>query len=715
MIGYFDKLYLTPPQLKFMRKHFFIVLLTFSLANLIASELHGQNWILNGNADADANSKLGTTNGQPVRLFTNNVERMRIDTLGKIGIGTTAPDASALLEITSTNKGVLLPRMTIVQRNAIPSPVNGLMVFQIDGARGLWYYYNGSWNPVATSASAWANTALSNLVTTAINTNLLPGTTGLRDLGSSSLGWRSLYLTGDAFIGGKLYLTGDVFIGSTRFLSGTGGNVILGSQALASNVSGTGNTALGNAALSQNTALSYLVAVGDSALHQNSSGFGSNTAIGSKAGRNNTTGSDNTYVGFRTGYSTTTGGLNTFVGSNAGSLGGGSGANSAFGAYALYNATGSTNSAFGTHSLLYNTTGQGNTAFGTFSMRENIGGNENTAVGKYSLEYGTHDHLNSALGFRAGQYNGLIYNISTSTFLGAYSTANSSQFNSTALGYQSTVTASHQVRIGNDDVTSIGGAVDWTTFSDGRFKKNMKENVPGLEFINGLRPVTYTLDVTNITAAKNLGQQSRALIDQDRKATQEKEKIVYTGFVAQEVEKAAKKLNYDFSGVDAPKNSKDFYGLRYSEFVVPLVKAVQELSEKTDEIEELKKQKDEIEELKKQNNALSERLRKLEELVNKSTSGTNLTTELSSAYLNQNLPNPFGQSTVIGYYLPENAGPAKMIVTDMNGTVIKSLNISAKGKGNLTLGRNALAAGEYMYSLWIDGRQVDIKRMIITN
>ena len=112
---------------------------------------------------------------------------------------------------------------------------------------------------------------------------------------------------------------------------------------------------------------------------------------------------------------------------------------------------------------------------------------------------------------------------------------------------------------------------------------------------------------------------------------------------------------------------------------------------------------------------MSERLRKLEELVNKSTSGTNLSMELSSAYLNQNLPNPFGQSTVIGYYLPENAGPAKMIVTDMNGTVIKTLTITAKGKGNLTLGRNALAAGEYMYSLWIDGRQVDIKRMIITN
>jgi hypothetical protein len=48
-----------------------------------------------------------------------------------------------------------------------------------------------------------------------------------------------------------------------------------------------------------------------------------------------------------------------------------------------------------------------------------------------------------------------------------------------------------------------------------------------------------------------------------------------TGFIAQEVEQAANEIEYDFSGVDAPKND-DLYGLRYVEFVVPLVKAVQE-------------------------------------------------------------------------------------------------------------------------------------------
>lgn len=55
-----------------------------------------------------------------------------------------------------------------------------------------------------------------------------------------------------------------------------------------------------------------------------------------------------------------------------------------------------------------------------------------------------------------------------------------------------------------------------------------------------------------------------------------KSAITQSGLLAQEVEKAAKEIGYNFSGVDAPKNSDDYYGLRYAEFVVPLIKAVQE-------------------------------------------------------------------------------------------------------------------------------------------
>ena len=73
-----------------------------------------------------------------------------------------------------------------------------------------------------------------------------------------------------------------------------------------------------------------------------------------------------------------------------------------------------------------------------------------------------------------------------------------------------------------------------------------------------------------------------------------REQEVLSGFSAQEVEQAAAAAGYEFSGVDKPKNANDFYGLRYGDFVVPLVKAVQEqqvlIKALQQEVADLKKQ-----------------------------------------------------------------------------------------------------------------------------
>ena len=61
--------------------------------------------------------------------------------------------------------------------------------------------------------------------------------------------------------------------------------------------------------------------------------------------------------------------------------------------------------------------------------------------------------------------------------------------------------------------------------------------------------------------------------------------MVQTGFIAQEVEEAAKATGFEFSGIDKPKSDNDYYGLRYAEFVVPLVKAVQELTDRNEKLE----------------------------------------------------------------------------------------------------------------------------------
>jgi hypothetical protein len=79
--------------------------------------------------------------------------------------------------------------------------------------------------------------------------------------------------------------------------------------------------------------------------------------------------------------------------------------------------------------------------------------------------------------------------------LGALAFSNAPGYiNATAVGYGSSATESYQVRVGSSLVTSIGGYVNWTNISDGRFKENLSENDPGLSFITQLHPVTYRLN-----------------------------------------------------------------------------------------------------------------------------------------------------------------------------------------------------------------------------
>ena len=78
--------------------------------------------------------------------------------------------------------------------------------------------------------------------------------------------------------------------------------------------------------------------------------------------------------------------------------------------------------------------------------------------------------------------------------------ASASGTNSIAIGDAANVTASNEVYIGNASTATIGGAVNWTATSDARFKKNVQGNVPGLDFINKLKPVTYNFDMEKLMA-----------------------------------------------------------------------------------------------------------------------------------------------------------------------------------------------------------------------
>ena len=102
----------------------------------------------------------------------------------QIGIGTAAPDSSAILDIKSQTKGLLIPRMSASQRNMIPSPVKGLMVFDNDST--CFYYFDGIiWQPVKGSG-CWVNNGASTVLATTGNNvgigNTSPDPSAILDL-----------------------------------------------------------------------------------------------------------------------------------------------------------------------------------------------------------------------------------------------------------------------------------------------------------------------------------------------------------------------------------------------------------------------------------------------------------------------------------------------------------------------------------------------------
>jgi len=138
----------------------------------------------------------------------------------------------------------------------------------------------------------------------------------------------------------------------------------------------------------------------------------------------------------------------------------------ALGSAALTQNTGSYNTATGWEALIFNGTGNYNTGFGGYALGSNTTGSNNTAVG-YNVDGGS---------------------------------ANFGMSNCTLIGYGAggANAGSNKVCVGNTLVTSIKGQVSFTTYSDERFKANIKPQVHGLDFINKLIPIVYTIDIDRL-------------------------------------------------------------------------------------------------------------------------------------------------------------------------------------------------------------------------
>lgn len=522
----------------------------------------------------------------------------------QVGIGTTTPNAQldvvASSVVTPTNKdGILIPRINAFPTTNPTAAQNGMLVFYtVDNNFYYWDNATTSWLPFVRQIDDLRDGKSKNdlSVFLGVDAGAAFNTTNRNVIG---IGYKSLesLSTGDNNLAFGVRALNSVTIAAS--------NIAIGTSALQNNITGSQNIAIGTESQMNTNARNYNISIGFESMKNNTSG-GENTSLGSNSLRDNVSGNFNVALGTSTLTANTTGSNNLAVGSKSlfNKITGDT--NVAIGSNALLNMTGGNNNvSIGSNSMGNFDTGSNNTAIGHDAMRGPLAGGfssaSNVAIGYRAMSNNSTGSSNTVIGFNSfirnqtGSSNVVIGNSANlacttctaltnitvvgtnanvqgnnSTAIGTNSLANGT--NSTAIGYQASITGDNQIHLGNTSITAIRGQVAFSTYSDKRIKDNIKENVVGLDFIKKLRPVTYNLNVDKQNTIKGIVDTSSG------KNKYESEKIRRTGFIAQEVEVAAKNVGYNFSGVSKPKNNKDLYGLTYAEFVVPLVKATQEQS-----------------------------------------------------------------------------------------------------------------------------------------
>ncbi|MEO7308191.1 MAG: hypothetical protein ABIR78_00885 [Ferruginibacter sp.] len=325
---------------------------------------------------------------------------------------------SAILDVKSTLKGVLIPRMSKAEKNLIPSPATGLLIFQNTPDSIGFHYFDGSnWK--------WLQNSLADSINWRTG-----GNTGLTDLSSFIGNIDNVPI--NFRINNKP--VGKFNLSRSNYSIGRGAGNDLVSQ---------GHVSIGDSAgASINNSLAG-VYIGFRSGVRNTGG--NNTFVGASSGENTTTGSDNAFFGSSAGINNTTGYSNTFLGMNSGKLNTSGAENTAVGLQSLQNdSSGLANVAVGFQSLMNNTDGNNNTAMGYHSLLASKNGIENTAIGTNAMEFGGD----------APSYN---------TAVGGYSMWNYGTSNwNTALGYYnlaSHVSGDNNVAIGANtlvnDITGI--------------------------------------------------------------------------------------------------------------------------------------------------------------------------------------------------------------------------------------------------------------------
>lgn len=236
---------------------------------------------------------------------------------------------------------------------------------------------------------------------------------------------------------------------------------------------------------------------------------------------------------------------------------------------------------------------------------------------------------------------------------------------------------------------------EWATFSDSRLKSGVRPFTDGLEQVMQINPVYFHYK-------KETGYES------------DKE---FVGIIAQEMQKVApytvNEVKVQIEGDDKttrlPETVLSFDGTAVKYMLVNAIQEQQEMiADQATKIEELEAKLLRIEQMLAGNGGT----------IGTGNPTTNITLEGTDAtVLKQNAPNPFNEDTQIEYTLPRSSfNSAYIQISNMQGAVMRRVSLPLEaGPGVLNIKAKELAVGEYVYSLIIDGRVIDTKKMLLVN
>lgn len=234
------------------------------------------------------------------------------------------------------------------------------------------------------------------------------------------------------------------------------------------------------------------------------------------------------------------------------------------------------------------------------------------------------------------------------------------------------------------------------SFSDARYKKNVKDLNAASQIIQQLHPVSFDFIQT----------------EPNEDTASLKNKV---GFIAQEMKEVLPYLVEQLPG-------KDIYTVEYTSVIPYLVKAFQEaqeekvaLEEQTTELQELVSElQDQIADLQEIVQSLLAQNENANAAPQDNAPKQSLRKTIQEAKLFQNLPNPFSENTLIRYELPKTAGNAYLQVFDMSGRMLQNILLPHQEVGQVEISAGELMPGTYTYSLVVSGKVVDSKRMVVT-